>query len=1050
MLSATVRVNNMDRQVQSQDYEVPTPRGKQLGDGDADEGGGGNGSSESTSPLDGPRVSQGTSPTVVLKVAVPRPADVDGGWIKVKARWHKPNALDRRSLVLWGVPGGSDAGLVELRLRKAGVTAKLRWRGQGVHRHLLAEFGSGMYKIAQEAALREACKAYGIKVAKMRNWATRARHRLLKEAAAPKAKEAPAASTAPTGTAAQASPAPQAPPVTPDVPATQAALKPCKDRVKELRSQLVSGSRRGSVRIGGLNCQGALALNIAEYESFAEQHKFDVLALSDVKLRKGARLSAKGYRVFRQDAQLEDPKSGVVFLVADHLAVAVTKEKCEVVNQLWIRLTGTEGRRDMFLCSAYMPQESASKEDREASFGVLGVAARDFSKTGDVAIIGDLNAKLLTPDDPTERKLIGAYGEQGARNPNGRILLDVMKTAGLTNLLGQRPLPVKAKPAAEVGFWWTRWDKVTEKHHSLDYILVSNQLLGGNSSSWVDYTDLSSDHHLVGANVSCPRDVKRSRGKKAARRRFRLEQMIQKSSKKADVEAAATARDDYEKCLETAFAGYDPYSVTGCTRKCASEQCVCAGIDDFVKRTEAACEQAVGSVPVGRKFSRSWFDDEIKRAITARRKVYTKFLGAQARAEAHAREHTHAHAHAQAQARRDELWREHSRLKRVARVLVKRKKKEDWVRLMETMDQAYKNDHRQLWQLVGRFLPAGKKASLEPVERLDGTLAKTEEQILGAWAEYREKLGTPTPHELEDTDFAGRVDLQNKGFLKITRSMADAVIDREFTKEEIEKVVEALDYHKAGTDDGTLNPMYKCGGATMLDKLCKLFNFLRDREATHPGWQRSTLVNLFKEGERTDPGNYRGIALISCIGKIYLSAWANRLADHAEGSLSEAQGGFRRTRMTADQALTLHEALLRRKREGKDTYLCFIDFRKAFDTVWHNGLWKVLWDAGVRGKAWRVVRGLYASMYERVRLGDKVSKEVRKLQGVRQGCPLSPTLFNYFVDLLAVALSKTGSGLEIYGLDLTSLLYADDVVLMAESAVKLQDLIDVVDKFCRK
>ena len=90
-------------------------------------------------------------------------------------------------------------------------------------------------------------------------------------------------------------------------------MKPCKDRAKELRSQLVSESRRGSVRIGGLNCQGALALNIAKYESFAEQHKYDVLALSDVKLRKGARLSAKGYRVFRQDVQLEDPKSGVVF-----------------------------------------------------------------------------------------------------------------------------------------------------------------------------------------------------------------------------------------------------------------------------------------------------------------------------------------------------------------------------------------------------------------------------------------------------------------------------------------------------------------------------------------------------------------------------------------------------------------------------------------------------------------------------------------------------------------------------------------------------------------
>ena len=50
--------------------------------------------------------------------------------------------------------------------------------------------------------------------------------------------------------------------------------------------------------------------------------------------------------------------------------------------------------------------------------------------------------------------------------------------------------------------------------------------------------------------------------------------------------------------------------------------------------------------------------------------------------------------------------------------------------------------------------------------------------------------------------------------------------------------------------------------------------------------------------------------------------------------------------------VVIHEVLLRHKRGGDSSYLCFIDFRKAFDTVWHNGLWKALWSNGVRGKAW--------------------------------------------------------------------------------------------------
>ena len=58
--------------------------------------------------------------------------------------------------------------------------------------------------------------------------------------------------------------------------------------------------------------------------------------------------------------------------------------------------------------------------------------------------------------------------------------------------------------------------------------------------------------------------------------------------------------------------------------------------------------------------------------------------------------------------------------------------------------------------------------------------------------------------------------------------------------------------------------MFKCGGHTMNAKLCILFNHLRKEEVLPVGWGSSEVVNLFKEGDKTDPGNYRGISLISC------------------------------------------------------------------------------------------------------------------------------------------------------------------------------------------
>jgi len=85
-----------------------------------------------------------------------------------------------------------------------------------------------------------------------------------------------------------------------------------------------------------------------------------------------------------------------------------------------------------------------------------------------------------------------------------------------------------------------------------------------------------------------------------------------------------------------------------------------------------------------------------------------------------------------------------------------------------------------------------------------------------------------------------------------------------------------------------------------------------------------------------------------------------------------------------------------------------------------------------------------------VLLGDEQTRWVKPTQGVRQGCPLSPVLFNCFIDELSKKLEEAGYGIEIGGQILHSLLYADDVVLFAESPERLQTLIDVVDTFCRK
>ena len=81
-----------------------------------------------------------------------------------------------------------------------------------------------------------------------------------------------------------------------------------------------------------------------------------------------------------------------------------------------------------------------------------------------------------------------------------------------------------------------------------------------------------------------------------------------------------------------------------------------------------------------------------------------------------------------------------------------------------------------------------------------------------------------------------------------------------------------------------------------------------------------------------------------------------------EGALHEGQAGFRINRNYIDNNLyTVNQIVQGRLREDKKTYAFFLDIQKAYDSVWHDGLWYKLWDMGVKGRMWRVIKKMYES-----------------------------------------------------------------------------------------
>ncbi|XP_054621698.1 uncharacterized protein vopp1b isoform X1 [Dunckerocampus dactyliophorus] len=361
--------------------------------------------------------------------------------------------------------------------------------------------------------------------------------------------------------------------------------------------------------------------------------------------------------------------------------------------------------------------------------------------------------------------------------------------------------------------------------------------------------------------------------------------------------------------------------------------------------------------------------------------------------------------------------------KRSAALAVAEAKTRTWEEFGEAMENDFRTASKRFWTTIRRLM-RGKQCTVNTVYGGDGVLLTSTRDVVDRWKEYFEDLLNPTDTSSYEEAEPG-----------------DSTVGSPISGAEVAEVVKKLLGGRAPGVDEIRPEFLKAMDAVGMSWLTRLCSIAWTSGAVPLDWQTGVVVPLFKKGDRRVCSNYRGITLLSLPGKVYSGVLQRRIRRIVESRIQEEQCGFHPGRGTVDQLYTLSRVLEGAWEFAQPVYMCFVDLEKAFDRVPRGILWGVLREYGVSDQLIQAIRSLYDRCQSLVRIAGSKSDPFPVKVGLRQGCPLSPILFIIFMDRISRR-SQGVEGFRFGGCRIESLLFADDVVLLASSSRELQLSLD--------
>ena len=379
------------------------------------------------------------------------------------------------------------------------------------------------------------------------------------------------------------------------------------------------------------------------------------------------------------------------------------------------------------------------------------------------------------------------------------------------------------------------------------------------------------------------------------------------------------------------------------------------------------------------------------------------------------------------------------------------KRKKEQVLLLLSKAQLSSKAKKKYWDARKEY--KGLLILLKNQYKEEKLLQKVEQTEVTPWSLFENKKERkPVPIDMEDLEHHFKNIFHTTARYEYNTSLLDNDEENEnmwynspITSFEVQTAISQTPNRKAPGPDCIVYEHLKTSLNILLPYWVMILNLCLQTSKTPMMWHQSKLKIIYKgKGSKTSPDSYRGIALLCTPFKVLTWILNKRIFANIKHLLPDEQNGFFPGRSTIDPISTIINDILENMKQKKATYCCFIDFRKAFDSVNRSKLLKKIKEKfGVKGKTLLLIEEMLKNNEIYINNGTMTSEAIFQNIGILQGDSLSPTLFITFVTDLAESLRNDN-------IQRTTQLYADDTEFHSTYKSDIQNGLNALQIWCNE